>query len=477
MKSMGVNAIRTSHNPPSPELLTLCDRLGLVVMDEAFDMWRIPKVKNGLSKFFDQWYERDLRDLLRRDRNHPSVIMWSIGNEIPEQDKPAGGELAKRLTAICHEEDRTRPTTSAFDNPDGAIKNGLAANVDVPGFNYKPTEYARFQRELPKDAIYGSETASCVSSRGVYHLPMKLESKTADHQVSSYDIEAPPWAYCPDVEFEAQHQLPNVLGEFAWTGFDYLGEPTPYGDAGDWPSHSSYFGIVDLAGFPKDRFYLYRSVWTDQPTVHILPHWNWAGHEGQKIPVMVYTNAQEVELWLNGKSLGRKKLGVDTFTMPVGKNVSQDGTFVSKFRLEWDAPYAPGELKAVGYRDGKELAVDTMRTAGAPARIVLTPDRQAIAADGDDLSFITVRIEDRDGNFCPLASNLVKFHIDGPASIAGVDNGNAASVESFQADSRKAFNGLALLIVRSRNGQPGSIQISATAEGLQNGKTRIATGK
>ena len=477
MKSMGVNAIRTSHNPPSPELLELCDRMGLVVMDEAFDMWRIPKVKNGLSKFFDQWYERDLRDLLRRDRNHPSVIMWSIGNEIPEQDKPAGGELAKRLTAICHEEDRTRPTTSAFDNPDGAIKNGLAANVDVPGFNYKPTEYARFQRELPKDAIYGSETASCVSSRGVYHLPMKLESKTADHQVSSYDIEAPPWAYCPDVEFEAQHQLPNVLGEFAWTGFDYLGEPTPYGDAGDWPSHSSYFGIVDLAGFPKDRFYLYRSVWTDQPTVHLLPHWNWAGHEGQKIPVMVYTNAQEVELWLNGNSLGRKKLGVDTFTMPVGKNVSQDGTFVSKFRLEWDVPYAPGELKAVGYRDGKQFAVDTVKTAGAPARIVLTPDRQAIAADGDDLSFITVRIEDRDGNFCPLADNLVQFHIDGPATIAGVDNGDAASLESFQGGSRKAFSGLALLIVRSRSGQLGVIQITASATGLQSGNTSIAAGK
>ena len=448
MKSMGVNAIRTSHNPPSPELLEACDRMGLVVMDEAFDMWRIPKVKNGLSKFFDQWHERDLRDLVRRDRNHPSVIMWSIGNEIPEQTSANGGALAKELTGICHEEDATRPTTSAFNSPDAAIKNGLAANVDVPGFNYQPEGYARFQQAHPSWAIYGSETASCVSSRGVYHLPMKLENRTPDFQVSSYDIEAPMWAYCPDVEFEAQRQLPNVLGEFVWTGFDYLGEPTPYGSRNDWPSRSSYFGIVDLAGFPKDRFYSYRSVWTNQPTVHVFPHWNWAGHEGEKIPVMVYTNAQEVELFLNGKSLGRKKLGVDTFAMPVNSKISKDHVFTSKFRLVWEVPYATGELKAVGYKDGKEFAVDTVKTAGAPARVVLTPDRKSIAADGDDLSFLTVRIVDKDGNLCPLADNLVQFHLDGPAAIAGVDNGNAASVEPFQADSRKAFNGLALLIVR-----------------------------
>jgi beta-galactosidase len=477
MKSMGVNAIRTSHNPPSPELLELCDRMGLVVMDESFDMWRIPKVKNGLSKFFDEWYERDLRDLIRRDRNHPSVIFWSIGNEIPEQGKADGGILAKRLTDICHEEDRTRPTTSAFDNPDGAIKNELAANVDVPGFNYKPTRYAELQAAHPKWAVYGSETESCVSSRGVYHLPMKLEGRTPDLQVSSNDIEAPPWAYCPDVEFEFQKTIPNLLGEFVWTGFDYLGEPTPYGSRNDWPSRSSYFGIVDLAGFPKDRFYSYKSFWTTEPTVHVFPHWNWAGHEGEKIPVMVYTNAQEVELFLNGKSLGRKKLGVDTFEMPVGKNVSKDGKFTSKFRLMWEVPYAPGELKAVGYRDGKEFAVDAVKTAGAPARVVLSPDRKAIGADGEDLSFVTVRVEDKDGNFCPLADNLVKFKLDGPATIAGVDNGNAASVEPFQADYRKAFNGLALVIVRSQNGKPGRIRLTASSDSLQAGETRIDSAK
>jgi beta-galactosidase len=477
MRQMGVNAIRTSHNPPSPELLELCDRMGLVVMDEAFDMWRIPKVKNGLSKFFDEWYERDLRDLLHRDRNHPSVIFWSIGNEIPEQGKPEGGILAKRLTAICHEEDSTRPTTSAFDNPDGAFKNELAANVDVPGFNYKAMRYAEFQKAHPGRAMYGSETESCVSSRGVYHLPMKLEGKTADLQVSSYDIEAPPWAYCPDVEFTYQRDLKNIMGEFVWTGFDYLGEPTPYGSRADWPSRSSYFGIVDLAGFPKDRFYSYKSFWTTQPTVHVFPHWNWAGHEGEKIPVMVYTNAQEVELFLNGQSLGRKKLGVDTFEMPVGENVSKDGKLTSKFRLMWEVPYAPGELKAIGYRDGKEFAADTVKTAGAPARVVLTPDRTAVGADGEDLSFVTVRIEDKDGNFCPLADNLVSFKLDGPATVAGVDNGNAASVEPFQASYRKAFNGLALLIVRPENGKPGRIRVSAASAGLQSGETQIDSAK
>ena len=281
MRAMGVNAIRTSHNPPSPELLELCDRMGFVVMDEAFDMWRIPKVKNGISKFFDEWHERDLRDMIHRDRNHPSVIFWSIGNEIPEQNDPKGGIIAKQLTAICHAEDNTRPTTSAFDQPDGAIKNELAANVDVPGFNYKPTRYEEIQRGHPQWVIMGTETESCVSSRGVYHLPMKLEGKTPDLQVSSNDIEAPAWAYCPDVEFTYQQKLPSVLGAFVWTGFDYLGEPTPYGD-GDWPSRSSYFGVVDLAGFPKDRFYIYKSFWTSEPTVHVFPHWNWSGRAGRE---------------------------------------------------------------------------------------------------------------------------------------------------------------------------------------------------
>ena len=477
LKGMGVNALRTSHNPPSPEMLEACDRMGIVVMDEAFDMWRIPKVRNGYSKYFDQWSERDMRDLVRRDRNHPSVILWSIGNEIPEQDRGNGAEIAKMLTGFAHQEDPTRPTTAAFNSWANAIKNGLADQVDIPGFNYQPMQYANIQKDHPKWVIFGSETESCVSSRGVYDLPIAATANLSTLQVSSFDTVAPPWAYCPDVEFDAQDRLPNVLGEFVWTGFDYLGEPTPYGRANQWPSRSSYFGIVDLAGFPKDRYYQYKSKWTSQPVVHVLPHWNWAGHEGQKIPIMAYTNADEVELFVNGKSLGRKKLGVDTVVIPTGANVSPSRQFTSKYRLEWEAPYAPGSLRAVGYKGGKQVAVDEVRTAGAPARVRLVPDRAKISADGQDLSFITVRVEDKDGNLCPLAANLVQFKVEGAGKIEAVDNGNAASVEPFQADKRTAFNGLALVIVRSRAGQPGRIQVTATSEGLPPATTVLTTAQ
>jgi beta-galactosidase len=436
-------------------------------VDEAFDMWRIPKRKNGYSKYFDQWSETDLRDQIRRDRNHPSVIMWSIGNEIPEQKRPDGWKVAKRLTEICHEEDRTRPVTAALNDAKDAIKNEMAAQLDIPGFNYKPTLYEEIMRDHPKWIVYGSETASTVSSRGVYHLPLEKYNKSPDLQVTSYDIIAPAWAYIPDPEFAAQDKLPNVLGEFVWTGFDYLGEPTPYGSAKDWPSRSSYFGIVDLCGFPKDRYYLYKSVWTDAPVLHLLPHWNWSGREGQAIPVMAYTNAEEVELFLNAKSLGRKKRGVDTVELPVGPNISGNRKFVSKYRLMWQVPYAPGTLRAVGYRNGAPVAVDEVHTAGAPAKIVLSADRGTIDADGEDLSFVTVRVEDRNGVLCPLADNLVRFKVQGPGKIAAVDNGNAATVEPFQADYRKAFNGMALAIVRSERGKTGKIRLAASADGLQ----------
>jgi beta-galactosidase len=464
---MGANAIRTSHNPPAPELLELCDRLGLLVMDEAFDMWRIPKVRNGYSKYFADWGETDMRDMIRRDRNHPSIILWSIGNEIPEQSKSNGWQTALFLADIAHQEDSTRPTTSGFDQWAAAIKNRLADQVDVPGFNYQPMHYQQIQNEHPKWVIYGSETSSCVSSRGVYHLPVEKYQKHASLQVSSYDIISPPWAYCPDVEFDAQDRLANVLGEFVWTGFDYLGEPTPYGSRKDWPSRSSYFGIVDLAGFPKDRYYLYKSVWTSEPMVHVLPHWNWAGREGQMIPVMAYTNAEEVELFVNGKSLGRRKRGTDTVVIPVGPNVSDTRKFTTKYRVEWHAPYQPGTLRAVAYKGATQVAVDEVRTAGAPANVRLIPDRAKINADGQDLSFLTVRIEDKDGNLCPLADNLVRFKVDGAGRIAAVDNGNAATAEPFQSDRRKAFSGMALLIVRSYTGREGEIQVQATSEGLQ----------
>jgi len=467
MKAAGVNAIRTSHNPPAPELLEYADRMGFLVMDEAFDMWRIPKVPNGYSKYFDEWSERDLRDMVRRDRNHPSIILWSIGNEIPEQKSPDGWREARRLTTLFHQEDPTRPTTSAFNNWDDAIRNKLADEVDIPGFNYKPNFYQRIHDEHPKWIIYGSETASCVSSRGTYHLPLQSYGKDPSLQISSYDIIAPRWAYCPDVEFAAQEALPAVLGEFVWTGFDYLGEPTPYfgeneDDSHDWPARSSYFGMVDLAGFPKDRYYLYQSVWSHEPMVHVLPHWNWEGHEGQDIPVMVYSNADEVELSLNGRSLGRKKTFDATVELPVGPNVSASGKFQSKYRLAWTVPFQRGTLTATGYRHGEVVARDEVHTAGPPARISLVADRSVIAADGDDLSFITVRIEDRDGHLCPLAANEVNFKVSGAGRIAAVDNGNAATVEPFHADHRKAFNGLALLIVRSAARAAGQIQIEAT---------------
>ncbi len=482
LKSMGLNAIRTSHNPPSPELLEYCDKLGLMVMDEAFDMWRTPKVPNGLSKFWDEWSETDIRDMVRRDRNHPSVIMWSIGNEIPEQRQADGWKEAERLTRICHEEDPSRPTTAAFDDPLNAIKNGLAAKVDIVGINYKPFWYGRFLKEHPDWIFVGTETAGIASSRGVYHLPLEKYETHPSGQITSYDIIGPPWTYIPDAEFAAQEEFPRVLGEFDWSGFDYLGEPTPFdskwreGHPGITP-RSSYFGIVDLAGFPKDRYYLYQSVWTTKPMVHVLPHWNWPGHEGKDIPVMVYTNADEVELFLNGRSLGRKKRFSEPVTLPVGENLLTNGKFVTKYRLLWQVPYEPGVLKVVAYKDGKQVATDQRVTAGAPARIRLVPDRGKIAADGDDLSFITVRVEDKDGNLCPLADNLVKFKVTGVGTLAAVDNGDATSLASFQADQRKAFSGLALLIVRSERAKAGEIHVTATSEGLRSAQALIVAGR
>lgn len=314
MKEMGVNAIRTSHNPPSPEQLELCDELGLLVIDEAFDCWEMAKVPNGYNKFFKAWHERDLRDMIRRDRNHPSVVLWSIGNEILEQgNKSNGYKVARLLSRICHDEDPTRPTTAGFNYYPASYNNKLAHEVDVVGLNYKPMFYGEAIEREPEFVLLGSETSSCVSSRGVYHLPIEAYKNHPSLQVTSYDLIGPKWAYPPDVEFEQLAKHPRVLGEFVWTGFDYLGEPTPFGGQdnntdgywnSDWPSRSSYFGCVDLCGFPKDRYFLYQSQWTTEPMVHLLPHWNWKGHEGKPIPVYCYSNCEEVELFLNGRSLG-----------------------------------------------------------------------------------------------------------------------------------------------------------------------------
>ena len=482
MKEMGVNAIRTSHNPPSPEFLDLCDRMGLVVLDEAFDEWTKAKVDNGYHLYFDEWSKKDLTSLIMRDRNHPSVIMWSIGNEILEQsDKKKGFTVAKYLADICRELDPTRPSTCGFNYYPAPFDNNMAQQVDIAGMNYKPGKYAEVQRLYPDLPLYGSETSSCTSSRGVYHLPIEKYEKNGTNQVTSYDLIGPKWAYPPDIEFHFQEMNPRFLGEFIWTGFDYLGEPTPYGGRDnsthgywndDWPSRSSYFGAVDLCGLPKDRFYLYQSQWTDKPMVHILPHWNWK--KGMNIPVYVYTNCYEAELFLNGKSLGKRVKGRDLTEIMVSFNHYAPNTFQSKYRLSWDVPFEPGELTVKAYNNLGELKAEkTIRTAGKPAQIKLIPDRKVITADGKDLSYITVRIEDRDGNLCPEADNLVEFSVEGAGHFRAVGNGNAATTESFIEPKRKAFSGMCMLIVQSDENKQGKMNITATSKGLKTAKTTI----
>lgn len=481
MQSMGVNAIRTSHNPPSPELLEFCDKMGLLVQVEAFDCWQMAKIPNGYNKFFDAWHERDLRDMIRRDRNHPSVIMWSIGNEILEQGKKDGWKLARHLHQICKDEDPTRLTSAGFNYYPASVKNGLAAEVDIPGFNYQPLAYAEVTAAHPDWHVLASETSSCVSSRGVYHLPIEKYDKFTDNQVTSYDLIGPVWAYPPDIEFRFLAESSNVLGEFIWTGFDYLGEPTPYGGRDnstngywndDWPSRSSYFGAVDLCGFPKDRFYLYQSKWTsvqEKPMIHLLPHWNWEDHRDGDIPIYVYTNAGEAELFLNGESLGRKTKGKDVTPLKVAFKNWTEGDYNTPYRLRWDVPFKPGELKAVAYHGGKAVAEKSQHTAGTPARLELTADRSPITADGADLAFVTVRVLDAKGHLCPRADNQIDFSLTGPGEILAVDNGDAASTESFQAHTRRAFSGMALVIIRSAEGKPGQIELTAKSKGLQKG--------
>lgn len=476
LQEMGCNAIRTSHNPPAPELLELCDRLGLLVMDEAFDCWLKGKKPNDYHLLFPDWHDQDLRALIRRDRNHPCVILWSIGNEIPEQSSPAGQQVAAELAALVHAEDPTRPVTAACSAL-AAGYNGFQHQVDVFGYNYKPSEYGKFHQANPQQPLFGSETASCVSSRGEYFFPVSEDKSQgkANFQVSSYDLYAPRWATPPDTEFRGQDEFPFVAGEFVWTGFDYLGEPTPYNaDSSNLlnftdpaeqarmekelkalgkipvPSRSSYFGIIDLAGFKKDRFYLYQARWRPElPMVHILPHWNWPERVGQLTPVHVYTSGDEVELFLNAKSLGRKRKAK------------------SEYRLRWDdVVYQPGELKAVAYKQGKKWAQAVVRTAGPAAQLTLTPDRPNLNADGQDLAFVTVTVADQAGQIVPRSHDHVVFELTGPGEIIGVDNGDATSFEPFQAKERNAYNGLCLAIVRS-TGQPGRLRLKATAPGLR----------
>ena len=455
LKAMGCNAIRTSHNPPAPELLELCDRMGFLVMDEAFDEWKSNKTSHGYGRFFDAWSERDLVSMLHRDRNHPCIILWSIGNEINEQGAKNGYEMSKRLADICHREDPTRPVTSACNNPWAALQTGYAKPLDVLGINYNIGSY----RDKSGKNLVASETASALSTRGAYNLVLrngKVEiRRRLNHQCTSYDLDRPDWGHTAETSLEALKDSPWVAGEFVWTGFDYIGEPTPY----RWPSRSSYFGIIDLAGFPKDRFYLYQSRWTDKPMVHLLPHWNWPGFEGKAIPVWAFTNAESVELFLNDKSLG-----------------IQEGNKAKNLHLEWKVPYQPGTLRAVARTGGKEVAVDTVLTAGKPARLVLKPDRKQIQAGGQDLSFVEVRIVDAEGHLCPLADHKVTFSVRGPGRIAGVDNGDPTNHEPFQAQAHKAFHGLALVVIQSTD-REGDISLSASAPELAGDTTAIGVSR
>ncbi len=487
MKDMGVNAIRTSHNPPAAEFLDLCDRMGLLVLDEAFDGWCVPKTENDYALHFDEWAEKDLTAIIKRDRNHPSIVMWSVGNEVLENMKfiqQNGWKIAKDLTALCKSLDPTRPSTMGYNYYPNPYISNIPQQVGVAGMNYKPITYDEIHHDYPQLKIYGSETSSCTSSRGVYHLPIEKYEKHESKQVTSYDIVGPSWAYPPDVEFDALEKFPYVMGQFMWTGFDYLGEPTPYGGRDnsshgywndDWPARSSYFGAVDLCGLPKDRFYLYQSEWSSKPMVHLLPHWNWKGMEGEIIPVYAYTNCDEAELFVNGKSMGKRVKGVDGTDLKIKFQMNQDTIFHSKYRLSWDVPYKAGSIKVVAYKDGKAIVEKEIRTAGKPARIALAPDRNVITADGKDLSYVTVRIEDKDGNLCPEADNLVEFKIEGAGKLIAVGNGDATSIASFQAPNRKAFSGMCMAILQSDKNEAGQITITATSKGLKTATTVVSS--
>ncbi|MBN1184570.1 MAG: DUF4982 domain-containing protein [Bacteroidales bacterium] len=481
LREMGCNAIRTSHNPPAPELLELTDRMGFLVMDEAFDIWERKKTPHDYHLIFPDWHEQDLRALIRRDRNCPSVIIWSYGNEVGEQYTDVeGANLATKLHTIIKEEDTTRPTTSAMnwakpDMPFSSVMDVISLNYQGEGIRQseefegtnrirtKP-QYDAFHDKYPEKTILSSETASAFSSRGIYLFPVteKVSDIVRDgrggdnsiHHVSSYELHAIDFGSSADKVFASIEQHPYVAGEFVWTGWDYLGEPTPY-----YECRSSYSGIIDLAGFRKDRFYLYQSQWRpDLPMAHILPHWNWPDRLGEITPVHVFTSGDEAELFLNGKSLGRKK------------------KVQYQYRLRWDdVIYEPGELKVIAYKNGKKWAEDVVKTTGEPSRLGVVADRSRIRADGNDLAFITVKIIDKDGMTVPLSDNLIQFTIEGPGEIVGTDNGDPNDFVSFTSKARKAFSGLALVIIRSTKGNSGTITLVAKSEGLKEGQVDVTS--
>lgn len=477
LKSFGCNALRTSHNIPAPELLDLADKMGFLVMDEAFDCWKKGKQPGDYGSLFEEWHVKDLEALVCRDRNHPSVILWSTGNEVSEQYTPELG-IARYLTDVVHRFDKTRPVTFGASYPSKSAMNGTELQVDVHGMNYAagvyggPHFYGEFLNKEGHEHLSGfsSESSSTMSSRGEY-FPRKFH-------VSSYDLNEPGWGGLPDQEFAALDRYPAICGEFVWTGFDYLGEPTPFNsdktvllnhaaalskeelkkqeeelkkiEENRPTSRSSYFGIVDLAGFPKDRYYLYQSRWMpDYPMVHILPHWNFEDKTGENIPVFVYSSGDEVELFLNGKSLGKK----------------QKQAFEYRFRWN-EVPYEPGELKAVAYKDGKVWAEASVKTTGAPVKLKLTPDKKILKSDGEDLIFVRVSVLDADGNEVPTAEPLIKATLDGPGKIVATDNGDPTCLIPFPETTRPAFNGLYLAIVKADRGAKGKLHFSVESDGL-----------
>ncbi|MCD8193280.1 MAG: DUF4982 domain-containing protein [Tannerellaceae bacterium] len=478
LKEMGTNAIRTSHNMPAPELVRACDEMGMMLMVESFDEWNVAKCKNGYNLYFDEWAEKDLVNLVRNYRNNPSVVMWCIGNEVPNQWMEEGNKVARFLQDICHREDPTRPVTQGMDLPDAVINNNFAAVMDVAGFNYRPHMYPENYRKLPQQIILGAETASTVSSRGVYKFPVerKAMAKYDDHQSSSYDVEHCDWSNLPEDDFIQHEDLPYCIGEFVWTGFDYLGEPTPY--YSDWPSHSSLFGIVDLAGIPKDRYYLYRSHWNrTERTLHILPHWTWPGREGEVTPVFVYTNYPSAELFINGKSQGIRTKDTsiqleDSYTDEAKASFERQ----KRYRLMWmDTKYEPGTVKVVAYdKNGNAAEEKEIHTAGKPYRIVLKADRNRIQADGKDLSFINVSVVDKNGNPCPTADHQIRFSVRGTGTYKAAANGNSASLEPFHLPEMKLFNGHLTAIVQSTE-TPGILFLEASAKGLKDATIEIIT--
>lgn len=463
LKDMGCDAIRTSHNMPAPELVELCDEMGFMMMLEPFDEWDIAKCDNGYHRFFNEWAEKDMVNMLRQYRNNPCVVMWSIGNEVPTQWSPEGYKVAKFLQDICHREDPTRPVTCGMDQVKSVLANGFAAMLDIPGLNYRAHMYDEAYERLPQNLILGSETSSTVSSRGVYKFPVERKAGAMydDHQSSSYDLEYCSWSNIPDIDFARAEDHDWTIGQFVWTGFDYLGEPSPY-DTNAWPNHSSMFGIIDLASIPKDRYYLYRSVWNKEAeTLHILPHWNWEGREGEKTPVFVYTNYPSAELFINGKSYGRQ-------------TKRKDGTVENRYRLMWyDAVYQPGEVKVVAYDEqGNPAAEKTIRTAGKPHHIELVTDRTSLQADGKDLAYVTLRIVDKDGNLCPNDGRLVSFKVKGAGKYRASANGDPTCLDLFHKPEMHAFGGMLTVIVQSGE-KVGDIELQATAKGVKAGIIRI----